>query len=282
MLFTPILAHPAQRVSVANLLGSAIDPQDPNVRWQEGFAWRPEACPAFQPVAPCGDVTTEILESDGGVEFYQPTGYRVTDVCTTRNVGFDVERVSRMAEAVLSQAMATELWTGATTKANPYDIAPGEPDLDGTTGATNSYLAGPTATIITTATSDPMEALGLLEEQARQQLGGQQCFLHVPVRIATQLGAQIRRVGDMLMTQTDAVIVADPGYPGTGPDGTDPTAPGIWCYATGAVTKRIDPLETYVQPVQTVDRRTNRRQVWAQRLFAASFDSCCHFAMNIT
>jgi hypothetical protein len=280
MLFTPIQAHPAQQVRAANLLASAVDPTDPGARWQEGISWRSESCPAYQPIGSCEDVTTEPPASTDGVEFYQPVGYRVADVCSTRNVTFDVERVSRLAEAVLSQAMANELWTGVGTKANTYST----PDIGGgvLTDQTNIYLAGPTATTIAATVSDPMQALGILEQTAREQLGGQQCFLHVPTQIATQLGAQIRRVGNLLMTQTDAVIVADPGYPGTGPDGSGGTAPGTWCYATGAVTKRFDTLETYIQPAQTVDRRTNLRQVWAQRLVAAYFDSCCHFAMQIS
>ena len=279
-LFTSVEPRHAQQVKVANLLESAADPTDPGARWQEGFSWRSESCPEFQPVGSCEDVTTLPGSDTDGVEFYVPTGYRVTDECSTRNVGFDLDRVSRMAEAVLSQAMAAELWTGAATKANTYDT----PDLGGgaLTGQTNNYLAGPTATVISATVADPMQALGVLEQEARAQLGGQQCFLHVPTQIATQLGAQIRRVGNLLYTQTDAVIIADPGYPGTGPDGSGGTAPGTWCYATGIVTKRVDPLETFVQPAQTVDRRTNRRQVWAQRLFAASFDSCCHFAMQIS
>jgi hypothetical protein len=262
-------------VRVANLLVSALDPVE-DARWQEGFSWRSESCPAYQPVAPCGDVDTNPPSSTDGLEFYQPVGYRVTDVCTTRNVEFDEQRVSRLAEATLSLAMANELWTGVGTKANTYE------DALGNTGVTNNYLAGPTATVITQTVTDPMQALGVLEQEARAVIGGQQCMLHVPTQIATQLGAQLRRVGNLLMTQTDAVVVADPGYPGTGPDGSGGTAPGTWCYATGMVTKRVDTLETFVAPAQTVDRSANLRQVWAQRLFAASFDSCCHFAMQIS
>jgi hypothetical protein len=255
---------------------SALPPAETeNRHWQEGMAWRSELCPQFEVVDPCELLTSDSTDSTDGIVYHHPVGYRVRDYCTTLNVAFDLERVRRRAEAVASFAAARELWAGTATQANPYDSPVGS-------GQVNGYLASTDAVTITTSVSDPMEALGLLEERARQAMGGQQCFLHVPTRIATQLGAQIRRVGNLLYTQTDAVIVADPGYLGTGPGETDPTAPGVWCYATGPVTLRFGDIAVTEEPVSaTINRRTNRREVWADRMFAATFDPCVHFACQI-
>lgn len=275
-LFTEVKPQYAAKATAADLRSSAVSPTDSPPHWQGGFSWRTELCPAYQLVNPCTDPTTEVEDSADDVVFYQPQGFRVTDVCATRNVGFDIERVSRMTDAATSYAAARELWTGEATKAEPFT------DGYGNTNQTNVYLAGPTATTITDTVADAMEALGLLEEKARQAARGQQVFLHVPTRITTQLGAQLRRVGNMIYTQTDAIVVGDPGYPGTGPDGTAGTAPGVWCYATGPVVLRLDDIQPITEAQVTVDRRSNLRQVWAERMFAATFDPCCHFALQIS
>jgi hypothetical protein len=285
-LFLPVTGVQAASNRIANLLGSAVpQPEDENEHWQEGFAWRSELCPQFEVIDPCSTPTAYDTDDTGdGVIYHKPSGYRVRDYATTLNVAFDLARVRRQAEAVGSFAAASELWTGAATQADPYAVPPNTVVRNPSPSSgeyTNPYLAAPTSTTIT-AVTDPMEALGLLEERARQQIGGMQCFLHVPTRIATQLGAQIRRVGNLIYTQTDAIVVADPGYPGTGPDGTDPASPGTWCYATGPVILRMSDISVTEQPVSaTINRRTNRREVWADRMFAATFDPCCHFAIEI-
>jgi hypothetical protein len=286
-LFTPVSGYQAAPIKAANLLASAApQPEGENVHWQEGFVWRSELCPEFEVLDPCESPTTYGTDdmTRGGLVYHVPAGYRVRDYATTLNVSYDLDRVTRQAEAVVSSVAAGELWTGAVTAANPYALPPNTVVLNPSPSAgeyTNPYLAASTSTTIT-AVTDPMEALGLLEEKARQQIGGMQCFLHVPTRIATQLGAQLRRVGNLLYTQTDAIVVADPGYPGTGPDGTDPTSPGTWCYATGPVTLRLGNVVATEEPVSaTINRQTNIREVWADRMFAATFDPCCHFAIMI-
>jgi hypothetical protein len=276
-LFMQVPPQHATSVKAANLLASALPPPTPeDQHWQEGIVWRSELCPGYQVLDPCADETTNPPASGDGLVYYHPLGYRVTDVCSARNVAFDIARVSRMTDAVTSFVAANELWTGAGTQAAPYDTPTGDTDI------TNAYLAGPTATVISGTVADPMEALGLLEERARQAAAGQQVFLHVPTRITTQLGAQLRRVGNVVMTQTDGIVVADPGYPGTGPDGSAGTAPGVWCYATGPVVMRTSDIDAITEAAVTLDRRSNRRQVWAERMFAATFDPCCHFALQIS
>jgi hypothetical protein len=274
-LFTSVPARRATPVQAADLRNSAL-PGDATADWQYGMVWRSELCPTYQLLDPCDDGTEPPADTGDGLVYYHPGGLRVTDVCTTRNVGLDIERVARLADAVTSYAMARELWKGTLTLANPYDTPTGD------TGISNAYLAGPTATIITATVADPMEGLGLLEESARQAAGGQQVFLHVPNRITTQLGAQLRRVGNLIYTQTDAIVVGDPGYDGTGPTGDSGTPPGVWCYATGPVVKRLEDITSIDAANVTLDRRTNLRQIWAERMFAVTFDPCCHFALQIS
>lgn len=73
-----------------------------------------------------------------------------------------------------------------------------------------------------------------------------------------------------------AVVVA------TVTPGTDPVpAEDGWIYGTGPVTVRLGPVSTDVEPRATVDRSLNRRKVWADRMFAVTFDPCAHFGMQV-
>jgi hypothetical protein len=100
----------------------------------------------------------------------------------------------------------------------------------------------------------------------------------MPIRLVPAEG--LLKVGNLLYTQTGALVIADSGYTGTGPTGQAVTDEAAWMYATGPVTVRQSTVDIGVEPSSTVDRSTNRRTVWAHRLFAATFDPCTHFAIQ--
>jgi hypothetical protein len=379
VLFTPVSAFKAQPPAAANLLASALVPATTDRRWMEGFGFRGELCPELQVFGPCAE--PDMPDADASRPVYvQPTGYRVHDTCSTLERGFDPSRVRRIAEAVASYVVARELWTGAGTQADPFVQA--APD-----GATvNPYLADDNAEVIpdsgSTAVSGELDALGVLEQVAKDRTKGQQVFLHLPIRLITHLGPQLRRVGNEIRTHTDAIVVADAGYPGVGPldagtkevqtvtvtgaptggdftltydgqttatipfnasaaavlaalnalsniapgdvtvtgagpyvvtfqtpgdtalmtaDGTgltggaDPdvsaatTTPGVarapldglWAYGTGPVEARLSDVVTNEDMAATINRATNERRVWADRMFAAAYDPCAQFAIHI-
>jgi hypothetical protein len=62
-----------------------------------------------------------------------------------------------------------------------------------------------------------------------------------------------------------------------------PAAPaaGIWAYATGPVAVRRTPMDLITGAVETVDRAINSQTLWAQVLFAATFDPCVHYAVRL-
>jgi hypothetical protein len=275
VLYTEVSSFQATAPTAANLLASALQPATPDNRWMEGFAFRGELCPALQVFGPCSEPTTPDTDTSE-VVVVRPAGYRVLDTCSTLEVGFDAARVIRLADAVASYAVARELWGGAGTQAEPYDVAA----YNGQTH--NPYLADGNVTVLpnsgTTAVTTEQDALGVLEQPAREHTRGQQVFLHVPIRLVTRIGAQLRRVGNEIRTHTDAVVIADAGYPGTGP-GVSPT--GLWAYATGPVEARLGPVVATADRAVTINRATNERQVWADRMFAAAFDPCCQFGIQV-
>lgn len=266
---SPIAAIPAAAPTVS-LLSSALRPND-GARWEGGFAWQPERCITSQGFGPCEDPDAPDFDPEGGeVQYHFPVGYRVRNYCSTIGGPLDEERVRRQAEAVASFEIAKELWTGATSAANP-----GVDPTDGVTPLVNAHLASTDATTVV-GTGTFAERLGQLEEAARVAANGQQVFLHVPIHLITPVANLLTRRGQTLYTALDSVVVADAGYPGTSPAG----AAGAWIYATGPVAVRMTEIDLEFDPTATIDRRINRQEIWAGRLFAAIFDPCVHLAMN--
>lgn len=271
MMFTEV--QPVQAAApTSGLLVSAIRPRGESEQdWVNGFAWRTERCPSWQTYEPCDTLNSAPPEDGNGIEYHRPVAYRVRDECTTLSGTLDTSRVERMADAVASHVIAEELWEGALTQANTYDTR-------GETGRTNNYLARDTATVVGTGPYPIHEALALLEEAARRDAGGQQVVIHMPIRLMPDSG--LVRNGNLLYTQTGALVIADSGYTGTGPEGEAVTDEAAWMYATGPVQVRMTSVDISTEPRETVNMATNRRTVWGNRVFAATFDPCTHYAIQ--
>lgn len=272
--FTEVAAPLARAQTSANLLASAVPGDASDRTWMSGVSWIGELCPQLEIVDPCAELDGSVEPAGGEFRFATPLGYRMRAQCTTmggpRSYPVVSERLARQAEAVASFAVARELAEGAGATANPFD------GPSGATGLVNQFFADANAETITGATS-VLDALGLLEQEARDRTAGMQVFLHIPIRIATQVAAQLQRVGPELRTHTDAVVIADAGYTGRGP-GAAPT--GIWGYATGPVFAKLGPATVVDQLAATIDRRTNTQEIWADRMFLAGFDPCCQLAIE--
>lgn len=273
MLFTEVKANPAAAQNAVNLLASALRPDDGTDQWMEGMAWRSELCPTYQGYNPCAELTEGPEPGGDGLVYYVPVAYRVADECSLMSGRFDEQRITRLANAVASFVAAQELWTGELSAMDPYDLPNG-----GVTNQVNPHLASDDAEVVTAPAGGILAALAALEERTREITRGQQVFLHAPIGLVDQVAQNLRRVGNELRTATDGILIGDAGYPGTGPDGTGEN----WIYGTGPVAVRLGPVSAVVDPRATVDRETNTRQVWADRMFAVTFDPCAHTAMQVT
>lgn len=367
---------PRAAAPTTGLLQSAPTRSDAGVRWENGIAWRSERCISLQGFAPCGDVDGTPSDVDSGPHYHLPNGYRVWDFCTLIGGRLDSERVRRQADAVASYVMAEELWAGALGRANPGMLG------DSSTFV-NDYLTNPATLTDIGADGTLIERFGALEEETIRAARGQQVMLHIPARLVSSLSDVLRRQGNLIYTALDSVVVADAGYPGTGPyvagtsevqtvtltggptggnftltfdgqttvaigyqstaadvqgalnslanlDGvmvtgdaggpwtvtfpeamgdvpemtgdasglTGGTAPavvvatttpgaaasnaaGTWAYGTPVVETYLSPTAITDGPVETIDRRRNRQEVWGERLFASIFDPCVHTAAEL-
>ena len=274
-MFATIRPHLASPPTTG-LVASAHRPADDDTRWETGLAWVPERCGlGYQLLPLCTGAYPGAFTPDRGAAVYHhPVGVRFASECSTLDGELDTERLRRMAEATTPFVVARELWDGALGQTDPYTIR-GQ-------SRTNRRLAMTTGvTVIGSGGSELLAGLGRLEQAALEATRGQRVMLHIPVRMAAKLADFGRRVGSDFLTRLDNLIVPDAGYPGTGPAGQVVGATA-WAYATPWAQVRISPLTVTTEPGQTVDRARNTVTAWAERVVAATFDPCAHFATEIT
>lgn len=264
----------AATAPVNGLVASVGLTSDGNSRWANGMVWRPETCFETHTMQVCGSTAeADTGSADGGLVYYLPFGMHVETICSTRyHTDTDAEaRARRQLMAASSYMLARELWLGTHTQAQHYDTPTGD------VGITNAYLASASANVIT-GTPDPIEALGLLEEAATRAAHGQDVHLHVPRALMPQYGQILNQQGRQLRTQTGALVISDPGYTGSGPAGQAESLTKVWMYATAPVQARLTDVDTFTVPVVA----NNTRLMVAERVGAATFDPCVHFAISVT
>jgi hypothetical protein len=257
------------------LVVSADRPPDTGERWEQGLSWIPERCGSTYQLVPwCTVANPDAYVSPRYAgTYYRPVGVRFADACSTLGGALDTERLRRIAEATTPFVIARELWDGAMGQADSWAVS-------GVT-YTNARLADTSATIVTGSATTLQGRLAALEQAAVEASRGQRIMIHLPTIGTGDLAQYVRREGPNTLTRQDNLVVVDAGYPGTGPAGQAVGATA-WAYATSMVQVRMSPLEIITDPAQTVDRATNTLTAWAERVFAATFDPCVHFAVQIT
>lgn len=257
------------------LVASAPPAPDDGVEWEKGIAWVPERCGAdYQLLSWCSaDDPDAYAEQRTGGAYYRPPGARWKHECSTLGGALDEEQLRRIAEASTSFVIARELWTGTKGQDDSWTV-------QGVTYS-NAYLASSDAIEVGSSGSALLVGLAALEHAAMEAALGQQVMLHLPILMTAGLAEYVRRVGNRLLTRQDNIVVVDAGYPGTGPAG-ETVGATAWAYATAPVQVRISPIEVLSVPGQTVNRGSNVVTAWAERVFAATFDPCVHFAKEIT
>lgn len=249
----------------ANVLTDAL-------RWEGGYTFVPEACGLGGTFDPCGTVAFDPdLGHPDAVENI-PFGIWEGDRCSV--MGADLAdlraRARRALEANQSQHIAAEFWTGDQATAAGW--------------ADNQRLAAGGGVPVAGTAVVPARAVGLLEGALAGQQGNRRGMIHVTVETLSALAAEsvIRREGNLWLTPADHIVVADAGYPGTGPTGQAAAEDAMWAFATGLVTVRMS--EVAVMPDddrQAVDARVNSALFVASRVASAAWDGCALAAVSI-
>jgi hypothetical protein len=285
----PNFDGPVASPPVHSLVRCAPSPDAAGQRWEYGFRFRPDNCIDISTWDPhCddppgeGDVPGgEVLKTPAGAneewEDYFPVLAETVYQCdSTGWTPQDDGAALRQLEAAFPKAVGFEFWTG--------ELRP-----------TNRHLADVTANDVTPTVGtavDPVDALASLVQAIADCGGGGRGMIHATPYLASlwACGDCIVEEGNCLVTKVGRhIVVPDPGYPGTGPNGAVPAAGSTWAYATGMVQVLLGPAQV-LRPDATLMTATvteglverhgivNAIEIRAERAFAAWW-GCCHAAV---
>jgi hypothetical protein len=131
------------------------------------------------------------------------------------------------------------------------------------------------------AATDPVSALGCLDQMAAQSLSGRLAFIHASpaIAVAWMNNGAMWRDGRIWRTASGNVVVVSPGYDGRAPGGS-PAVVGdsLYAYVTGEVYAEVGQRET----LQSVERAQNTDQAWAEDAALVAFDPCFVAAIDTT
>ncbi len=268
------VAAPRATVPVHSLIRAAVTTLDDEPGWERGLTYAPESPGGYRAFAACTDAD---YDDEGAgptpAVAYWPWDLQVVHPCHS-TFGLDEEQLDaelgRAVDATESYAIARELWQGDLTRAAAAAGDVDDPNL--------SLVDGPTV-LAAGAPQPPKVALGLIQAAAGRALRGQQVYLHAAPEVEPFL--DVTREGNLLTTKRGNLLVSDAGYPNTAPGGTDAAAGVGWLYATGPVVVRRSPVERVGIGQGAVDTRSNRLDLRATRVVAATFDRSAHFAVAV-
>lgn len=281
------------------LLSVVQTPTPRDSHWQNGVTWSASCLLDGHGDATYDECIATTGSPDGDVPEPSPKTANVEHVLHgatpfTPYVRFDCATVGnaeaqRIATDALAQTESFQVertfWTGlvdGSTLAFPH-LASTVQVLDAGDGAVLQLVSSP---VVTGAAVDVATGLGLLEEALADCYGGVG-VIHVPIKLLPTLQAHQlvepvsgRNVGTgqfdrQLQTLAGNLVAVGAGYPGTGPDGTDPGDDAAWMFATGPIfmyrsNVKVNPFAS------TVNRENNTIEMIAERTYVLGYDCCVH------
>lgn len=249
---------------------------DNGVDWRKGVQWWPEDVAGWQLAAECDPSTVDV----GDVDFPRPVVAQPflirTNVKGPKSSRLDLgARADRRLRAITSQAVARELWLGELAQEAPFDLPEAYDWANPGPGSGtyhSPYLASGQAADVGLVGAAPDTAVAAVEEALSELVAGGPLFLHMPQSVVMQLGAQLTRQGDLLLTPSGSVVVADYGYPGD----------VAVVYGTGPVMVWVDEPHVYGDPSEYVNVADNHIEVWADRAALAIFDPATLVSCAVT
>lgn len=247
-----------------------------------GYGWDSAQCPVELLVTDyCQGIDgMPIAATDAAINEGWPFGVITKHVCATLGMSADERRdVARQQIEI------------GTIKAVERELQKGEA-VQSVTGRSSHYLADADAAIVSSGAVPVREGLAALEQALADCGVGAQGVIHMTRSTASMLGGAVQRDDSdpqRLVTRLGTPVVAGVGYDpavkvpatSTGPELVEPKPlPATqWMYATGPVAVHLGPIDVLDE---IVDRTTNTMTVLGARPAAVYFDSCCHFAAEVT
>lgn len=260
--------------------GDPLDPSGTGWMGPEGYRLEGLACGGVSRSGEtaCDDDPAPVPDGDGRYA-WGPDSFPFTVTaaigCSTFSGDTDLERwhedTDRKLEMCQWGDIAEELWTGSVAQEKGWD---------------NRFLADEHSVVVTPdGPVRAVEAFAALEDNLALCTCGGPHLIHVPYKWVAYLTnlSLVTRVGERLFTGNGSLVIADRGYPGSGPSAPEeaPAAGTSWIYGTSVLSARLGPVEHPQTRIQeTIDYKTNRQEVRSTRLAAISW-LCCHFAAHV-
>lgn len=275
-----IPSPPVQARRAGDLLRAAIpgNTGDGGTDWLKGVVQWPESLAGWRTLQDCSDIEQDYgVGASGQAVGAHPFVIQTAVDCPRGSVAAMADRARRRIEAISSQAVARELWTGATSLGDPWQLPTGLTwELSNPSPAAGSYVNPHLrdATLLNAGVTDPtllpsaMSAIGQIEAAVADRTIGGPIYIHVPLDVLMGIAIGLDRRGDVLLTPAGSVVVADGGYPGT----TDDTNSTLAIYGTGPVQVWLGDPVVHDEPTWVVNPATNVARVWAERPALVLFD----------
>jgi hypothetical protein len=275
---------------VISLLHAANDPlqagDETDGRWVNGISFQPHDNSAPWVRDSCDGSGTNSPGYTPGLVDWQAYVIGVDDTCSA--MGYQghqfKDRLDMRLKVGRHKAVETEFWGGALASAESYP---------------NAWLTKIGVTNLSPTGSAPTvhRAFEILEQGLADCGLGGRGMIHCRPEALPYL-TTIRRVGNLILTARDTIVVAGTGYPNTGPGGSAPAAGNTWLFATGMVDVRldsknvnyytVDPLGRTAETsgftddeiVMNMNRSTNTITTRAEMFALASWDEQCWLACN--
>jgi hypothetical protein len=280
MARTPIQA-PATRPPAYGLIVAAPTVETPATAWGAGWEFNREQCAGGGRTGTnCrGGNPERTVDTETDDELVEGDPFLVWAERHCRTIGFAAgefeARARRQLAAIESYELANELWTGTLTSDSQ------EP-ANGMREMANRALVDVGSDTVTDGEVEPVEALGRLVRGLDECSHGTVGMIHVTsqVLVALVAASAVYRDGSKWYTPMGHIVVADAGYDGSGPGGA-PAGVTQWAYATSLISVRLAPVSVPASFDDSVDHRTNRVVVYAERLVGYQSEWCCHLAAEI-
>lgn len=234
-------------------------------RWQGGISYTPEGCVngTTRDLYTVGQKTPTARPA--AVTWY-PYILSVFEKCSTFSGTEDnMARARRALLADSERQLGRELWSGTISSGT----------LPDTTAYPNKWLTK-APLVLEAAPLPPLQGLYCLDAYLGRNNSGQQGIIHAPIEAFDtwkSLQAIQQEADGKWYSPTGHLIIASPGYPGTGPDSRSYPA-GLWAYATDMVRVFMEDIVTPTELRDAVDRRDNTVQVLAERRALAEWSLC--------
>lgn len=175
------------------------------------------------------------------------------------------EKMEIQRAVQLESFLGNELWNGTVAQT-------------ATSTETNRYLTDGNATVLTSTSVSPDDALGLVEQGIAEEGIGGVGVVHVPKLLLSRLDIKEKDKDGILWTKGGNIVVSSTGYGTNGATAGE----GSWIFGTGLVTVRLGEAVFYDdQMKRIINTQNNTIELVGEQPVAVTWNDCVQVAAQV-